>query len=135
MSTFEERELMDESSLAIAFSNGMTKKTLMLFVDVEEKDIELTSASVVTEGVQSNVVPDDSIALGDSSNPEEAAHVIDWDSLQIVPIAEDQIGTLAPVMDEDAMYAFVGLAAEDERRRKKGKMSKQKMTMEMVLQM
>jgi hypothetical protein len=41
--------------------------------------------------------------------------MIDWDSLLITPLTEDQIGTALPVMDEDAIYEFVGLRAEDER--------------------
>jgi hypothetical protein len=49
------------------------------------------------------------------AEPGNAAHVIDWDNLEILPIAEDQIGAALPLMDENEMYAFVGLAAEDER--------------------
>jgi hypothetical protein len=42
-------------------------------------------------------------------------HVIDWDNLGIVPIAEENIGSAAALMDEDATYEFLGLRAEDER--------------------
>jgi hypothetical protein len=52
---------------------------------------------------------------GESSNPVVVSHEINWDSLEITPLAEDQIGTALPVMDEETMYEFVGLRAEDER--------------------
>jgi hypothetical protein len=41
-------------------------------------------------------------------------------SLEILPVAEDQLGATVFVMDEDAMYEFLGLRAEDERDKKRG---------------
>lgn len=38
--------------------------------------------------------------------------MIDWDSLEIIPTAEEQIVTTMVLMDEDAMYAFVGLTTD-----------------------
>ena len=35
--------------------------------------------------------------------------------MEIIPLAEDQIGAALLAMDEDVMYEFVGLRAEDER--------------------
>lgn len=40
---------------------------------------------------------------------------IDWDSLQITPLTVNQIGAPMPVIDEDTIYEFLGLRAEDER--------------------
>jgi len=40
---------------------------------------------------------------------------IDWDSLQITPLIVDQIGAPMPVIDDDTIYEFLGLRAEDER--------------------
>ncbi|WVZ87975.1 hypothetical protein U9M48_034546 [Paspalum notatum var. saurae] len=120
MSSFEERKIVDEASLALAFSDRMAEKKLLLFVNMEDKNMELMSisaVSVVTEGAMSNIVAENGSAQVDASNQVEDAYVIDWDSLEIVPIAEEQIGTLAPFMDDDAMYAFVGLTAEDEKAR------------------
>ena len=37
------------------------------------------------------------------------------DNLEIEPIAKDKIGFVAAVMDDDAMYIFVGLTAEDDK--------------------
>lgn len=45
------------------------------------------------------------------------ARIVDWDSLQIEPIPEEQIVAAVSFMDE-AMYEFVGLREEDERAEK-----------------
>ena len=60
-------------------------------------------------------------------NPVVVSHQIDWESLLITPLTEDQIGTALPVMDEDAMYEFVDLRAEDERA-EQARMPAQKVT-------
>lgn len=41
------------------------------------------------------------------------SHAIDWDSLEITPLTEEQIGDPLPLMDEDAMYDFVFYDRED----------------------
>jgi hypothetical protein len=40
---------------------------------------------------------------------------IDWGSLEITPLTANQIGVPMHVIDEDTMYEFLGLRAEDER--------------------
>jgi len=86
-------------------------------VDVVDKPAEIFSNSVVTEAeaAASNVGHDNATEQGDYGNPAVVSHQIDWESLLITPLTEDQIGTALSVMDEDAMYEFVGLRAEDER--------------------
>jgi hypothetical protein len=51
-------------------------------------------------------------------NSSNELPVIDWDSLEILPFTEEQIGSARPLMDEDAMYEFLGLREEDERAEK-----------------
>ncbi|KAF0890804.1 hypothetical protein E2562_004289 [Oryza meyeriana var. granulata] len=62
-----------------------------------------------------HVIDWDSLEIAPIPQQQVPQHVIDWDGLEITPIAEEQIGSLVPVMEEDEMYAFVGLKAEDER--------------------
>jgi len=85
----------------------------MLFVDVEDKSGQIQST--VIEGGMSNVVSDNVGTQVDSTDPLDVGNVIDWDSLEIVPIPEGQIGAPVTLMDEYVMYEFVGLRAEDER--------------------
>ncbi|CAD6245871.1 unnamed protein product [Miscanthus lutarioriparius] len=93
----------------------MGDKKLFLFVDVEDKPTEVFCSSV-TEAATSNVGHDNVTGPIDSSKEASVSHAIDWDSLEIIPLGQDQIiGAALPVMDEDAMYEFVGLRAEDER--------------------
>jgi hypothetical protein len=85
--------------------------------DVVDKPAQISSNSVVTEAetAASNVDHDNATEQGDCSNPAVVSHPIDWESLLITPLTEEQIGTAHPVMDEDLVYEFVGLRAEDER--------------------
>jgi hypothetical protein len=53
-----------------------------------------------------------------SRNEPHAIDAIDRDSLEILPFTEEQIGSARPLMDEDAMYEFLGLREEDERAEK-----------------
>jgi len=108
---------VDDTDLSLAFAEKMDDKKLFLFVDVEDKPAEMFSNSAVTqaEAAVSNVGDDNATEPGDWSNPAVVSHEIDWDSLEITSLIEDQIGTALPAMDEDAMYEFVGLRAEDER--------------------
>jgi len=87
----------------------------MVFVDIEDKSGQILCKSTVTEGVMSNVMYDNVDTQVDSTNPPDVGNVIDWDSLEIVPIPEEQIGAPVTLMDEYVMYEFVGLRAEDER--------------------
>jgi hypothetical protein len=112
MSSGRERELVDDNALTCAFSERKTEQKLFLYVDVEDRPLELVSKSCVSEVVMS------SNAVTDVINSSSEPHVIDWDSLEILPIAEDQIGCAYTLMDEDTMYEFVGLREEDERAEK-----------------
>lgn len=85
--------------------------------DVVDKPAQMSSNSAVIEAevAASNVGHDNAIEQGDCSNLAVVSHPIDWESLLITPLTEEQIGTAHPVMDEDLVYEFVGLRAEDER--------------------
>ena len=93
----------------------LQKKKLMLFVDVEDKSGQILCKSTVTEGAMSNVVSDNVGTQVYSTDPTDVGNVIDWDSIEIEPIPEEQIDAPIRLMDEDAMQEFVGLRAEDER--------------------
>jgi hypothetical protein len=109
-----ERKLLNDTELSLAFSERMCDKKLFLFVDVEDKPTEVFCSSV-TEEATSNVEHDNVTGPIDSSKEAFVSHAIDWDSLEIIPLGQDQISAALPVMDEDAMYVFVGLRAEAER--------------------
>ncbi|WVZ83600.1 hypothetical protein U9M48_030731 [Paspalum notatum var. saurae] len=117
ISSFEssdgEMKLEDDDSLSVAFSERLAEKRLFLYVDVVDKPALCESA--ITEGAMSNVFTDYGSAQVESNDPAAEPPVIDWNTLEIAPIAEEQIGAALPIMDEDAVYAFVGLSAEDER--------------------
>ena len=115
MCTGGERNLGDDAALSLAFFERIAEKKLMLFVDVEDKSGQILCKSTVTEGAMSNVVSDNVGTQVDSTDPPDVGNVIDWDSLEIEPILEEQIDAPIRLMDEDAMYEFVGLRAEDER--------------------
>jgi hypothetical protein len=85
--------------------------------DVVDKPAQMSSNSAVTEAeaAASNVDHDNATEQGDCSNPAVVSHPIDWECLLITPLTEEQIGTAHPMMDEDLVYEFVGLRAEDER--------------------
>jgi hypothetical protein len=65
--------------------------------------------------MSSNAVVD--VGTGQVNSSNEAPE-IDWDNLEILPFTEEQIGSARPLMDEDAMYEFLGLREEDERAEK-----------------
>jgi hypothetical protein len=119
MSDGGERKLLNDAELSLAFSERMGDKKLFLFVDVEDKPTEVF-CSFVTEAATSNVGHDNVTGPINSSKEAFVSHAIDWDSLESIPLGQDQIGAALPVMDEDAMYEFVGLMAEDERLSKLG---------------
>jgi hypothetical protein len=48
-------------------------------------------------------------AAVDASNELAVRHVVNWDSLEILSIAEDQKGAAVAVMDKDIMYEFLDL--------------------------
>jgi hypothetical protein len=100
-------ELCDDRTLSLCFSKISTKK-LLLFVEVT---IQLLSSSVVAE-VVSNMVMDSTTLVSaavDASNELAVRHVVNWDSLEILSIAEDQKGAAVAVMDKDIMYEFLDL--------------------------
>ena len=104
------------------FLRKTSTKKLLLFVDVKDKTTELISSSVVTK-VMSNMVMNnvsttlDSAAI-DASNEPTVGHVVNWDSLEILLVVEDQVSVDNPVVDEALMYEFLGLRDEDERAEK-----------------
>jgi hypothetical protein len=59
----------------------------------------------------------------------DVAHVIHWDILEILPIAEDQIGIAITLMGEDAIYELFLLVLEQKMReqRKQGLQPKNKL--------
>ena len=120
MSKGGKRKIVDDNDLFVAFSERLIDKKMFLYVDVEEKPVELVATSVVSEATEilSNVVNDNNSAPVQSSFEPAAEHGIDWDNLEIIPLIEDKIGSAVPLMSEDAMYEFLGLRAEDERAKK-----------------
>ena len=103
---------MDDKTLSFAFSEMHTSWRLVLFVDVMGKPSDLLGNSGVTEIVMSSVTHNDSTQ---AHSIMEHYGVIDWDNLDIIPIPDEHICVVVTLMDEDAMYEFFGLAAEDER--------------------
>jgi len=85
---------------------------MVLFVDVVDKPSDLLGNSGVTEVVMSSVTD---IGSAQAHSSMEGHGVIDWDSLDVIPILEEHIGATVTLMDVDAMYEFLGLAAKDER--------------------
>jgi len=71
-------------------------------------------SKAVTE-VMSNVSINNVSAPEQSNNEVGDVDLIDWDSLDIIPVGQDQVGAAVCVVDEEAMYEFLGLRAEDER--------------------
>jgi hypothetical protein len=124
-----EKKLVNDKDLSLAFAEKLHDKKLFLFVDVVDKPAEMISNSAVTEAeaAASNVDHDNATEQGDCSNPTVVSQQIDWESLLITPLTEDQIGSAHPVMDEDAVYEFVGLRGEDERA-EQARMAAQKVT-------
>ena len=115
MSRDGERKLLNDTDLSIAFAEGKNERKMFWFVAVVDKPTEIISYSVVSEAAISNVAHDDAIPQSDFSNDAVVSHEIDWDSLEIIPLTADQIGAPFPVIDEDTVYEFLGLRAEDER--------------------
>ncbi|WVZ90988.1 LOW QUALITY PROTEIN: hypothetical protein U9M48_037225 [Paspalum notatum var. saurae] len=107
-----ERKLVDDVSLALAFS--LSEKNLMVYGDFVDKPRDFICNSTVTEGAMNNVWTENT----STSNHVAVGEVIDWNVLEIDPIAEEQAGAVIPIIDEDALYAFVSLRAEDERAKK-----------------
>ena len=112
-----EKILVDDKALSLAFLERENRKKLFLYVDVQSKPADCVSNSVVTE-VMSNVSINNVSAPEQSNNEVRDVDVIDWDSLDIIPIGQDHVGAAVCVMDEEAMYEFLGLRAEDERAEK-----------------
>jgi hypothetical protein len=132
--TGEETKFTDNMDLVHAFFVRKSERRLVLFVDVVDKPVQLVTSSSVSEingTVMDEVVTArhadatdcnsqhaidwESLEIAPIPTEQVQQHVIDWDGVEITPIAETQIGSSMPVMDEDEMYAFVGLRAEDER--------------------
>jgi len=111
-SSGDERELVDDKTLSLAFSKTHTSRRLVLFVDIVDKPIDLLGNSSVTKVVMNNVTDNGSAQAHSSMEHHD---LIDWDNLDIIHIPDEHICVVVTLMDEDAMYEFFGLAAEDER--------------------
>ncbi|WVZ92106.1 hypothetical protein U9M48_038195 [Paspalum notatum var. saurae] len=112
-----ETSLVNDSDLSLALFERQVEKRLHLFVDVQDNFGQSTSlsGSAVTEVVTSNAMSAFGTGQVDGNNQTFVAHVIDWNRIEIAPCLEEQIGAALPVMDEDAMYEFLGLRDEDDR--------------------
>ena len=82
-----ERKLVDDAELAFAFSERMDDKKLFLFVDIVDKPADVISNSAVTEAAVSNVGHDNAAGQGDCNNEAVVSPLIDWDTLEIIPLA------------------------------------------------
>jgi len=114
-SSGDERELVDDKTLSLAFSKTHTSRRLVLFVDIVDKPIDLLGNSSVTKVVMNNVTDNGSAQAHSSMEHHD---LIDWDNLDInldIPIPEEHIGAAVTLIDDDAMYEFLGLAADNER--------------------
>jgi hypothetical protein len=110
---------VDDNVLSCAFFERRTEQKLFLYVDVEDRPLELGSKSCVSDVVMSsNAMTDVGSGQAISSNEPPVIDAIDWDNLEILPLIEEQIGSARPLADEDAMYEFLGLREEDERAEK-----------------
>ena len=69
MSGGGERKFLDDIDLSLAFAEKMDDKKLFLFVDVEDKPVEMFCNSAVIETTVSNVGHDNAIEPRESSNP------------------------------------------------------------------
>ena len=69
MSGGGERKLLDDTDLSLAFAEKMDDKKLFLFVDVEDKPVEMFCNSAVIETTVSNVGHDNATEPRESSNP------------------------------------------------------------------
>ena len=106
---------MDDKTLSLAFSKTHTSRRLALFVDIVDKPIDLLGNSSVTKVVMNNVTDNGSAQAHSSMEHHD---LIDWDNLDInldIPIPEEHIGAAVTLIDDDAMYEFLGLAADNER--------------------
>jgi len=119
LSSSGERELVDDVSLSFAFSERLSDRKLFIYVDVVEKAIESVCNSTLTGGALNHVLVENPCTQVDSCNNAVGSEVIDWDTLLTSPIGEHQIGAAVPIMDEDAVYAFVGLREQRMREQKK----------------
>ncbi len=132
MSTGEETPFKDNMDVAHALFVRKSDRKLILFVDVEDKPIQLMTNSVVSEVnevAMGEVVTDrqgdvqecsscidwDSLEIAPIPHNQVPQLAIDWDTLEIEPIPQHQLGSSMPLMEEDEIHTFVGLRAEDER--------------------
>jgi len=106
-----EKILLDDKALSLALLERENRKKLFLYVDVQSK--------AVTE-VMSNVSINNVSAPEQSNNEVGDVDVIDWDSLDIIPIGQDQVGVAVCVMDEEAMYEFLVLEQRMKEQKKRG---------------
>jgi hypothetical protein len=127
---------LDHDSILHTFAQGCADRRLFLFVDVVDKSGEImlsnsgltdvnetisnnsgvgSATHACSNNVASNVPTNvDTIVDDLLANPLG----VDWDALEIIPIQDDQIGSVVPVVGEDQLYEYIGLRAEDEKTEK-----------------
>jgi len=141
MRTVEERKLEDDNALSIALPEMKDEKKMMLFVDVVEKAMEsvvtvgesgngndvahgsgavelIGNVGAVIEAIDHGGAVIESVGhdgpVRESVTEVAIPYVIDWDTLEITPILEHRIGEPVAVMNDEEMYKYLGLQAEDE---------------------
>lgn len=87
-----------------------------MFADVVDKSAQVISNSGLTvvshSGVESAAYACSNSQLESASNvisPNVDVPFVDWDALEIVPITEELVGSIVPVVDEDNFYEHIGL--------------------------
>ncbi|AQK62532.1 uncharacterized protein [Zea mays] len=113
---------LENDSVLRAFFDRCVDRRLYLFADVVDKSAQVISNSGLTvvshSGVESAAYACSNSQLESASNvisPNVDVPFVDWDALEIVPITEELVGSIVPVVDEDNFYEHIGLRAEDER--------------------
>lgn len=107
---------LENDSVLRAFFDRCVDRRLYLFADVVDKSAQVISNSGLTvvshSGVESAAYACSNSQLESASNvisPNVDVPFVDWDALEIVPITEELVGSIVPVVDEDNFYEHIGL--------------------------
>ena len=76
-------------NLHLHFLKGWMLRNCSLFVDIVDKPVDVISNSAITEAAVNNVGHDNVARQGDCNNEAVVSPLIDWDNLEIIPLAED----------------------------------------------
>jgi hypothetical protein len=136
--------MLDHDSILCTFAQGCADRRLFLFVDVVDKSDEIMLSNLGLTDVNETIGNNSGVGSATHACPNNVASnvptnvdtivddlptnplVVDWDALEIIPIQDDQIGSVVPVVGEDQLYEYIGLRAEDEKTEKE----KEKITTE-----